>query len=347
MEDLVFPNQAFWKGKKVLITGHTGFKGSWLCYWLKSLDCNILGVSSANYPQTFIAQVPKDLVSTSLNLDINSSKLYEVVKEFQPEIVFHLAAQSLVSTGHLNSLDTFKTNVSGGISILEILDEVESIKVCIFVTTDKVYKSKGIMPFLETSELGGSDPYSVSKAAIEMIIESCKFRAGLKIATVRSGNVIGGGDISTSRLIPDIVSAWKNESKLYLRNGNGIRPWMHVLDPLRGYILMAEHLHQNSTAKIAMNFGPSLDNHVKVAEIAKHACELLNIEFENGNPRDNHLETEILQINASQAEHILGWLPIWGWQKSTDMAIRWYQDYYNGKSIDNLLSRDLNEYLKS
>jgi CDP-glucose 4,6-dehydratase len=347
MEELVLPNKVFWEGKKVLITGHSGFKGSWLCYWLKSLGCDILGISSADYPQTFIAKESKDLVAASLNLDINSTNFYSAVKDFQPEIVFHLAAQSLVSTGHLNSLDTFKTNVSGGISILEILEEIESIKVCIFVTTDKVYKSDKIMPFLETSELGGSDPYSVSKAAIEMIIESCKFRSGLKIATVRSGNVIGGGDISKSRLIPDIVNAWKNSSRIHLRNGDGIRPWMHVLEPLRGYILMVEHLDRNSTTKIAMNFGPTLDNHVKVTEIAKHACELLNIEFESGNPSENYLEAEILQIDASKAEHILGWSPIWGWEKSTDIAIRWYQDYYLGKPIDYLLSRDLNEYLKS
>ena len=347
MEDLITPNQAFWKGKKVLVTGHTGFKGTWLCFWLKSLGCDILGISSSDYPQTFIIREPENLVRTSLNLDINSSNFHKAVEDFQPEIVFHLAAQSLVSNGHLNSLDTFKTNVSGGIVLLEILEKVESIKVCIFVTTDKVYKSDGDMPFVETSQLGGSDPYSTSKAVIEMIIESCKLRSGLKIATVRSGNVIGGGDISRTRLIPDIVNAWQNDSRLYLRNTEGIRPWMHVLEPLRGYILMAEYLGRTNVDKLAMNFGPSFEDHVKVAEIAKLACAMLSIEFEKGNPSKNYRETEMLQINASKARETLSWYPQWGWEKATEMAIRWYQDYYFGLSIDYLFSRDLNEYLET
>lgn len=347
MANLVNPDQTFWKGKKVLVTGHTGFKGRWLSHWLTSLGCVVLGVSKGDYPQTFISEAPRDLLGASLNLDINSRKFRHAVVDFQPEIVFHMAAQSLVSMGYLEPLGTYRTNVAGGIAILEILDEIESIHTCIFVTTDKVYKPEGAMPFLETSELGGSDPYSKSKAMIEMIVESCNFRKGLRIATVRSGNVIGGGDISSTRLLPDIVRAWQTKKILNLRNSNGVRPWMHVLEPLRGYLLMAQFLDQKNIDMPAMNFGPSQQNHVKVAEIADLACGLLGVKIANEKSTASHHETGLLKINASRAEEILKWNPYWGWEKATTNSIRWYQDYYLGCPVEDLFHRDLTEYLQN
>jgi len=346
MAELVAPNEAFWNGKTVLLTGHTGFKGRWLYHWLTSLGCVVLGVSKGDYPETFISGAPRDLLGSFLDLDINSSKFRDVVREFQPEIVFHMAAQSLVSTGYLDPLGTYKTNVSGGIAILEILNEIESISTCIFVTTDKVYKSEGTMPFLETSELGGSDPYSKSKAMIEMIIESCNFRKGLSIATVRSGNVIGGGDISSSRLLPDVIRAWQTNKNLHLRNSNGVRPWMHVLEPLRGYLLMAQYLDQKHVDRIAMNFGPSQVNHVTVTEIADFACQLLGVKIANETAAPNHHEAGLLKINASKAEEILDWQPFWGWEKATTNSIHWYQNYYLGYPLEQLFDRDLTEYLQ-
>ena len=266
----------FWKDRSVLITGHTGFKGTWLTLWLNSLGAKVTGFSIEDDGQFFKSARVFDQVNHIIG-DIRDQKQIEaVVRDADPEVVFHLAAQSLVLESYQSPAQTWSTNVMGTVNLLEAMRQLNGSRVGIMVTTDKVYKNfETGRPFVEEDALGGRDPYSASKSAMEMAVacwrDSFCETQGHRIATVRAGNVIGGGDWSQNRIIPDIARAQIKKETLKLRNPHSVRPWQHVLDPLSGYLRLAIRLSESDDPKFqsSFNFGPSSDNFRTVEELVK------------------------------------------------------------------------------
>ena len=255
--------EGFFRGKKVLLTGHTGFKGSWLVLWLHRLGARVAGVSLPpnTLPNLFSLVGIEDLCESHLCDIRDCAALNAVIRQIEPEIVFHLAAQPLVRASYLDPVETIATNVMGTAHVLDALRGLESTRVAVMVTTDKVYREKQPpRPYRENDALGGHDPYSASKAASEIVIGSYRsaFLAeqGVAIASARAGNVIGGGDWSADRLIPDAVRAWQKGQTLEVRRPDAIRPWQHVLEPLAGYLTLAEKIWRQPALAGAYNFGP-------------------------------------------------------------------------------------------
>lgn len=342
----------FWEGKNVLITGHTGFKGSWLTVFLNNLGANVIGVSLepeealSLFNQANIASLCKHNIC-----DIRDfHQLQELLLAEEIDIVFHLAAQSLVRKSYELPLETFDVNVVGTANILQLIAHNESIKVGIFATTDKVYQNneKGI-PFKESDRLGGHDPYSSSKAASELIIESyCKsFFAtrDIAISSVRAGNVIGGGDWSQDRILPDAVRAWDNKETLKIRSPNSIRPWQHVLDCLYGYMLLAEKLWSDQSLQGAYNFGPNIVDALSVIDIVKLASQTYDTnDFFIEDDSALH-EAGFLSLDVSKAINKLGYQPCWASDEAVKKAMMWYKNFSKGNDAFNLCNQDIDAYL--
>lgn len=334
-------------GKTVLITGHTGFKGSWLSHWLVKLGANVIGYSLANssHPNHF----------KLLNLDIDSAtgdildeeRLNAFFKRTKPEIVFHLAAQSLVRESYKNPILTYKTNVVGTLNVMEACRKNESVKALVNVTTDKVYEHLGFdLPFAETDRLGGYDPYSSSKACSEILSSSYRHSYlnlseygkshQLLLATARAGNVIGGGDWAVDRLLPDVIRASVNKSRLTIRNPNAIRPWQHVVEPLYGYLLLGQKLLGGNTAFAdAWNFGPSYENCLSVGDILAIIHEQWSdiqwdVDSEAGQPH----EASILKLDSAKSAKMLQWHPVLNIEETIEMTLNWYRSFYNNKTIN-------------
>lgn len=272
----------FWKNKKVLITGHTGFKGRWLSLILDSIGANVYGISlKPNNTKIYYS-----LINKNYYFDINNfNKLDNVIKKIKPQVIFHLAAQSLVLSGYKKIVDTYKTNFMGTINILEASKISKSTRALLITTTDKVYKNnaKNIF-FHEDSELGGKDPYSASKVACEIAIQSyikSNLTNHINLASMRAGNVIGGGDFASDRLMPDLIKYFQNKNKkkkLIIRNPNSIRPWQYVLDVVNGYIILAEKLYNNKKFVGSFNFGPNKNlTKIKVKEVVKEFQKYYNM----------------------------------------------------------------------
>lgn len=349
MEALGNPSSDFWRGKRILLTGHTGFKGSWLHYWLNELGAQTAGLSFSGYPKTVLgsSSIPTSL---EIDADISTRSWQSQVYDYAPEIVFHLAAQSLVYTGFQDPKTTFETNVVGSLHLLEILESTPSIRVMVVITTDKVYRiEKGNPPRIESDPIGGNDPYSASKGAVELIVRGWPITSKQSLATARSGNVIGGGDDAPKRLIPDLVRAWVEERSISLRSPSGIRPWLHVLEPLRGYLLLAESLYSAPGSRGAYNFAPQISDQVRVDAIAQRAFEFLpprkgfaiNQVTESEFP-----ETPELLLNATKARDELHWQPIWDWTTAVDKSLNWYQQFHEGVSAEKLFKDDIHSYIK-
>ena len=344
----------FWAEKNVLVTGHTGFKGSWLTMFLNNLGANVIGVSlepeetSSLFNQANIAGMCKHNIC-----DIRDfNQLQKIVFSEEIDIVFHLAAQSLVRKSYELPLETFDVNVVGTANILELMAQHESVKVGIFATTDKVYKNdeKGI-PFKECDRLGGHDPYSSSKAASELIIESyCKSFFGTRdiaVSSVRAGNVIGGGDWSQDRILPDAVRAWDNKETLKIRSPNSIRPWQHVLDCLFGYMLLAEKLWDDQPLQGAYNFGPSILDALSVIDIVKLASHIYDTnDFSIEDDRAFH-EAGFLTLDVSKAINKLGYQPCWAADEAVKKTMMWYKNFSNGSDALSLCNQDIDAYLSS
>jgi CDP-glucose 4,6-dehydratase len=347
----------FWKKKKVLITGHTGFKGSWLCIILNLLEAKIYGYSLAPKKNSLFlkSKIQNSLISNTY-ADINDlNKLKKFVKKNKPEIIFHLAAQPLVLESYKNPINTFSTNILGTVNLLEVVRKTNSIKSIIIITTDKVYKvDKKNISYSETDELGGYDPYSSSKVCTEVIVNSyvqsffTKTKLKNKIATVRAGNVIGGGDYSENRLVPDIIRAINGKKKLLVRNPTQIRPWQHVLDPLMGYMLLAEKQYNNKIKILdnCWNFGPNTKNFKKVIEIIKFFKKFINFEYKiELNKKYN--ETKILKLNSVKAKKILKWRMKWDINKTLKKTIEWNNLVKKGKSVKSVCESQILSYLKT
>ncbi len=339
----------FYKNKKVLVTGHTGFKGSWLSQVLLNFGADVVGVSLAPDTKPNLYEVlQQEGKVKSYYLDIEDFEaLKKVFIEEKPEIVFHMAAQAIVRTGYLNPLRTFSSNAMGTAHVLEAIREVDSVKSAVIITTDKVYENKEWHhAYRENDSLGGYDPYSASKAAADIItnsyiqsyfnIKHYKEKHNSLVAIARAGNVIGGGDWAEYRLIPDIIRAvYEKKEKIESRNPQAIRPWQHVLEPLSGYMTLAQALYEGRPeVSGAWNFGPNNESFVTVETLINHAIEILGAGTHDSNPDTSHMhEANLLKLDINKAHAILSWKPRLHLQENLKMTFDWYRNYYE-KSAD-------------
>ena len=346
------PDRNFWRGKKVFLTGHTGFKGAWLCFWLHEMGAKVTGVALApdTEPNLFNMLGLEKIISSTFFDIRNQPQLAEAVKVSDAEIVFHLAAQALVREGYKNPLSTFDTNFGGTANLLEALRCNETVRAAVIVTTDKVYKNlERQAPFVETDELGGRDPYSASKAAAELLVESYResyFRSqNLAIATARAGNVIGGGDWSPDRLIPDCIRAWSAGQTVEIRMPDAVRPWQHVLDPLAGYLVLAQKLLEDPSLATSYNFGPDAEGSASVREavtLAQAKWGGGDVKF--GTEMKGPKESEILRLNNTRARTELGFVPLWPLKAAIARTVLWYKNAKSGKPASLLCANDIDAY---
>ena len=338
----------FWRGRKVLLTGHTGFKGAWLAYWLSDMGANVSGIALA--PQT------EPNLYTILELynrgsfvtgDINNREvLKNLLSSEKPEIVIHMAAQAIVRKSYEAPIETFSTNVLGTVSLLDAIRRFPSVHVVLIVTSDKVYENKEeILGYHELDKLGGHDPYSASKSCTELATQAMrrsfygKDKHPARIATVRAGNVIGGGDWSNDRLVPDIVrGCLGRESVVKLRNPEALRPWQHVLDPLLGYLKLAALLYNNEDGyEGAWNFGPKEGETHSVREVATSLVKALGKgKIEISNSINTPHETSTLVLNSSKANNLLGWHPVFNFQTAIAITAQWYRASAEGDNMDDI-----------
>lgn len=345
----------FWRGKKVLLTGHTGFKGAWMAFWLSQMGAKVTGISlpPATAPNLFtLLNIPQ--ITKSFFADIRDTEVVDkLIKSVGPEVVLHLAAQALVRPGYKDPLATFATNVMGTANVLNSLRGLEEVKSVIAVTTDKVYKNlEHIYPYRETDALGGYDPYSASKAASEMVIASYRdsylTEQGVAVASARAGNVIGGGDWSEDRLIPDAIRAWNMNTPLEIRRPNAVRPWQHVLEPLNGYLVLAEKLYADSSLAGSYNFGPQTH---EVATV-KRVIELANSIYGRGSVQwgdgsQGPHEAGLLSLEVSKSREVLGVSPRWNLEETVAHTMRWYQRLTSGASAIKLCEADIAEFTRT
>ena len=348
-------NKNFWKGKKVFITGHTGFKGSWLCIILNNLKAKIYGFSLKPKKISLFNQskIGKNLSSSTFGDISNIKLLKKKIKTIKPEIIFHLAAQPLVIDSYKNPLKTFETNIMGTVNLLECLRDIKSIKSVVIITTDKVYKiKKNNKSYNESDELGGYDPYSSSKVATEIVVNSYvksffkKTNLKNRISTARAGNVIGGGDYSENRLLPDIIKSMKLNSKLTIRNPNSIRPWQHVLEPLVGYLTLAEYQFKGKIYEKnnAWNFGPKKNNSKKVIDIVK-IMQRLNFFNLNIKKNKKYKETEVLKLNSNKSKKKLKWHPKMTLQTTLHEVFDWNLKVWNKVSSKEVCENQFLMYI--
>lgn len=327
-----------YKGKKVFLTGHTGFKGSWLALWLTELGAKVCGYSLEpnTVPSMFNELNIGEKIEKSVIGDIlDYEKLYNSIQEFQPDVVFHLAAQPLVRLSYAEPVMTYKTNVIGSLNVLEAARHCPFVKAFVNVTTDKCYENKEInRGYREDEPMGGYDMYSSSKGCVEIM--SSSFRRSflqeensMVMATARAGNVIGGGDWALDRLIPDCVRYINAGEKIEIRNPIAVRPWQHVLEPLSGYLLLGQKL-LTAGKKYAQgfNFGPSEESVLKVVDVAQKVCEYYGKGEVVVNKRDNLHEANLLMLNIEKAEKVLGWTPTYNADKAISETVDWYKHFY-------------------
>ena len=325
----------FWKNKKVFITGHTGFKGSWLCIMLNLLGAQVTGYSlrPKTKPSHYELAKVKTIIKKSLISDVrNYKKLYNEIKKSKANIIFHLAAQPLVRYSYLNPKETFDTNINGTLNILECVRKIKRIKTAIIITSDKVYDITKNKVFNENDKLGGLDPYSSSKVCKEHLFSSYvnsffSNSQNKRLATVRAGNVIGGGDYSKDRLIPDIFKALKKSKKIFIRNPDSTRPWQHVLEPLTGYLILAEKLYNNKIKNLNQNwnFGPNVINCKSVKYVTKKFADQLNLKVNYLKIKNKNIkkETRLLRLGNNKAKKFLNWYPKWNLDESIKKILEW------------------------
>ena len=349
-------NQSFWKNKRVLLTGHTGFKGGWLCHWLSSLGAKVHGFSLPPKiePNFFTETKLKEVIETSTFGDIrNKHELSIALDHSKPEIVFHLAAQPLVLESYKNPAETFGTNVMGTINLFECARMTSSIRVIVNITTDKCYQNNEcVRPYTENDKLGGKDPYSASKACAELASEAYRHsyfkKNNIQLATARAGNVIGGGDWSENRLFPDAFRAIETNRPLKIRHPEAIRPWQHVLSPLEGYLLLAKALYTSgSKFSEGWNFGPSEADSKSVRWITDYLkSKQPGLTFDLTN-EINMDEASILKLNSSKATKRLNWSNRWNLKSSIDMTLEWHSEWLKQRDMQKVTRKQIESYLFS
>lgn len=342
-----------WSKRRVLVTGHTGFKGSWLCEVLLSLGAKVSGL--ALEPDTEPALFHQLGLSKRVDHTVGDIRVEHLVRHtvarVRPDVVFHLAAQPLVRRSYRQPIETWSTNVMGTAHLLEALRQMDSLCAVVIITTDKVYENLDWEhPYRETDRLGGHDPYSASKAGTELVAASWRSAfyscSPVRLATARAGNVIGGGDWSEDRLIPDMVRAILTQSTLRVRNRNAIRPWQHVLDPLYGYIRLADHLMQadGSQYQTSFNFGPEVSDQRSVGALVEAALTHWPGEWQDEtNPQAPH-EAGRLSLSIERARSLLGWAPRWDFHRSVAETVRWYRAVAEGEEPITLVRGQINMF---
>lgn len=350
-------NREFWEGKRVLLTGHTGFKGSWLALWLRELGAEVTGfaLDPATEPSLFeLARVGSDIKDVRGDLrDLGA--LLEVVADAQPEIVLHLAAQPLVREAYRDPLGTYSSNVIGTLNLLEAIRQVGGVRSVVLVTTDKVYANQEWpWPYRENEALGGHDPYSSSKACCELLAQSytasffspaSHAEHGLALATARAGNVLGGGDFAAERLIPDVLKAWSAGEPVTLRYPQAVRPWQHALEPLAGYLLLAHRLYTRGPEfSGAWNFGPAEGDMCSVGDVVGHlARQWPDAPGVRVEASELH-EAGVLRLDSGRARQLLGWRTRWSLRECLEHTLQWHLAWQRGDDLRSVTLDQLNLY---
>ena len=358
MVELLTPDPAFWQGKRVFLTGQTGFKGTWLALWLARLGAAVRGFAlppeetSDGRPPLHNAAGVAGCIE-SLQGDIRDAEaLRQAMRGIAPDIVLHMAAQALVRRSYHDPVETFATNVMGTAHVLEAVRACPSVRAVVVVTTDKCYENRErIWAYREDEPLGGRDPYSASKAGTELVVAAWRASfleaSGVAIASARAGNVIAGGDWACDRLLPDCIRALSAGRSIEIRNPRATRPWQHVLEPLAGYLILAERLWQDGVKVAeAWNFGPAMADVKPVAHVVDRVTRLWgpgaawHLTSEAGSPH----EAGLLAVDSAKAQALLGWHPRLQLDGALDWAVRWYRDYLAGQQAGELIRRDIAAY---
>lgn len=351
----------FYRGKKVLVTGHTGFKGSWLVYWLIKLGAKVGGFSLSlpTNPSLYdMLELEKDI--EDMRGDIRKrAEFLQCMESFDPEVLFHLAAQPIVSRSIEDPMETFETNAIGMANLMDVSRASEHCNTIVLITSDKVYENnEWCYGYRETDRLGGKDPYSASKSAAEIIAQSfyrsfCYEQSEKSFAIARAGNVIGGGDWALSRIVPDCIRAWRSGIPIEVRSPSATRPWQHVLEPLSGYLHLASKMPVEATGAQqieAFNFGPESLSEFSVAQLIDSMCSFASVSFAKGysigdNPNSGK-EAHLLKLNCDKASSVLSWRPTLDFAETAKFAVRWYEEVVgNELSARSALERDLVEYI--
>ena len=354
-----------YNGQKVLITGHTGFKGSWLTLWLSKLGADVYGYSlpADTLPNNYSESAIREVLSGEYMADVRDiNSLERAIKEIKPDYIFHLAAQPIVRESYKHPLETFDINVMGSLNLLHCLSYLDEPCSVIMVTSDKCYKNRSqVWGYREIDPMGGSDPYSASKAAMEIAISSYRdsfyppekiYNHGIRIASVRAGNVIGGGDWAPDRIVPDSVRAFSKGKPVVVRNPHAVRPWQHVLEPLSGYIKLAAEMYNSDDPGYcsAWNFGPYISDECSVSVLMDMFCkEWGNGIWECGSSEDDPAEASVLRLSIEKAVYKLKWHPVWNLHETVRRTIEYYKKYYSndysGCMIDTCYN-DINDYMR-
>jgi len=347
-------DQGFWQGKRVFLTGHTGFKGSWLSLWLVSLGAEVKGyaLNPPTSPSLFNEAQVGSIIDSQIGDIRDQDALYESMTSFNPDILFHMAAQPLVRYSYDAPIETYEVNVIGTAKVLEVARSCSNLKTIVNITTDKCYenddRSEG---YREDDSMGGYDPYSSSKGCAELVASAYRRsflqEQGIGIASVRAGNVIGGGDWADDRLIPDILRSFEKNEPVVIRNPRATRPWQHVLEPLSGYLILAEKIYKNQEAySEGWNFGPN-EQDVKSVDwildkmISKWPNSSWNLD-ENSNPH----EAGFLKLDIEKAELRLNWKPVWGLSHTLEKIIEWHKAWLSGENMQAACLVEIKEYMR-
>lgn len=355
----IFDN--FYKGKRVLITGHTGFKGSWLSIWLHELGAEVIGVALDPYGEldNYVLSGIGNKIKADIRADIrDGSRMKEIFAKYQPEIVFHLAAQPLVRLSYEIPVETYETNVIGSINVMEAIRFNKSVKVGVMITTDKCYENKEQMEgYIETDPFGGYDPYSSSKGACEIAIQSWRSsffnpadygrKHNVSLASVRAGNVIGGGDWALDRIIPDCIRALEAGKPIDIRSAKAVRPWEHVLEPLSGYMILAQKMWNDPTGFCeGWNFGPEAEGVSTVWEVAKEVIKHYGSgELKDSSDPDAVHEANLLMLDINKAKTRLGWKPRMSMQMCIELVVDWYKRY-KSEDVYGLCIEEISKFIE-
>lgn len=353
MNRLLEVNSNFWQSKRVLVTGHTGFKGGWISLWLQSMGAEVCGVALEPLSGPSLFEVAR--VMQGLDHHVIDVRDYESIRKnvsnFKPEIIIHMAAQPLVRESYQQPIETFSTNVMGTVHLLEAARAVSSIRAIVNVTTDKCYENRNeVWGYRENEQMGGADPYSSSKACAELV--STAYRKSffqntdIAMATARAGNVIGGGDWSKDRLVPDILRALEKNDPIYIRNPSAVRPWQHVLEPLSGYLVLAERLYSGcGLFSEAWNFGPQSSDLKPVSWIVDYLTRAWGRKEPWLMQPGNHPhEANYLSLDISKALHKLSWSPRWELSVALDKTIEWQKAWLDGCDMHNFCLQQIYQY---
>lgn len=348
MEDLVSPST--WQGRRVLLTGHTGFKGSWLALWLHRLGAQVTGLALPAEEPSLFRQARVDQLVTHIEGDIRDMALVEqVMQDARPEVVFHLAAQPLVRESYRTPVETFATNVQGTVHVLDACRRAAYLKAIVCITSDKCYENREwIWPYRENDPMGGRDPYSASKGAAELVIAAYRnsfFESGAGLASVRAGNVIGGGDWAADRLIPDIIRALLAGEEVEIRAPASVRPWQHVLEALGGYLMIGARLLEGvDWAAAGWNFGPAESDARPVSWIVDRMVEKWGSGSYRlaGGPQPH--EAKLLRLDCSKVSQILGWSPAWRLDQALDQIVDWHRRVDQGEDARQVSLAQLDIY---